>query len=94
MHTLCGPLLIRYPAHIEFLAGSPSCIHAHPRSRPFPPPHPQSAHYMPASKFDLDIRAPTALDPPDVWRPAAFSNCTLPLIFFPHYFSIFADFFL
>lgn len=49
---------------------------------------------MPASKFDLDIRAPTALDAPDVWRPAAFSNCTLPLIFFPHYFSIFADFFL
>ncbi|GAB4818559.1 hypothetical protein N2152v2_005605 [Parachlorella kessleri] len=53
-----------------------------------------TAHYRPVAKFALDIRAPTFLDPPDVWRPASFSNCTVPLIFQPHYFSIYAEFFL
>ena len=54
----------------------------------------QTAHYRPVAKFALDIRAPTSLDPLDVWRPALFSNCTVPLIFQPHYFSIYAEFFL
>jgi hypothetical protein len=91
-------------------------------------------HYTPKS-WDIEIRGPTPLDPPDVWQPSGahsccacavlccavlccavlagdvlfyclptlspsapaateFTNCTVPLVWWLTYFSIFGDLFI
>ncbi|KAL4419311.1 hypothetical protein ABPG77_005999 [Micractinium sp. CCAP 211/92] len=52
-----------------------------------------TAHFLPKC-WDLRLRGPTQLDPPDIWQPAEFTNCTVPLVWWPTYFSIFADLFI
>lgn len=42
----------------------------------------------------LDLRAPTPLDPEDIRDPVEFDTCRVPLIFVVPYFSNFAEFFL
>ncbi|KAL4425737.1 hypothetical protein ABPG75_009753 [Micractinium tetrahymenae] len=44
--------------------------------------------------WDIIIRGPSQLDQPDIQAPAEFTNCTVPLVFWPLYFSVFADLFL
>ncbi|KAL4853718.1 hypothetical protein ACK3TF_005327 [Chlorella vulgaris] len=50
-------------------------------------------HYSPKS-WDIEIRGPTPLDPHDVWQPSEFTNCTVPLVWWLTYFSIFGDLFI
>ncbi|EFN50995.1 expressed protein [Chlorella variabilis] len=50
-------------------------------------------HYTPKC-WDIDIRGPTPYDPPDVWQPAEFTNCTVPLVWWVTYFSVFGDLYI
>ncbi|KAL4445858.1 hypothetical protein ABPG77_009057 [Micractinium sp. CCAP 211/92] len=44
--------------------------------------------------WDIIIRGPSKLDQPDIQAPGEFTSCTVPLVWWPAYFSVFADFFL
>ncbi|PSC70577.1 hypothetical protein C2E20_6087 [Micractinium conductrix] len=50
-------------------------------------------HFTPKC-WDLNIRGPTPYDPADVWQPAEFTNCTVPVVWWVTYFSIFGDLFI